>query len=78
MLVYFLTNHRYKQSCSKVGVESSQMYPLHTILDSSVRANSDVGALASKDKGTAAVMLWNYHDAEKQAATANIVMQVNG
>jgi len=67
-----------KMQGQRVAVESSQMYPLQTILDSSVRANSDVGALASKGKGTAAVMLWNYHDADKQAATASIEVQVRG
>jgi xylan 1,4-beta-xylosidase len=67
-----------KMKGERVALESSQMYPLQTILDSSVRTNIDVGGLASKDTGSAAVMLWNYHDADKQATTANIMVQVNG
>jgi xylan 1,4-beta-xylosidase len=67
-----------KMQGERVAVESSQVYPLQTILDSSVRAGSDVGALAVRYKGTAAVMLWNYHDADKHATTANIVVQVSG
>ena len=68
-----------KMKGKRVAVESNSMYPLQTVLDSSIRQQrSDIGALASKDGHTAAVMIWNYHDADKQANTANIQVQVNG
>jgi xylan 1,4-beta-xylosidase len=54
----------------RVQAESDGMYPLQLIVDSSVRGKTDVGALASKDKGTAAIMLWNYHDEDKQGIPA--------
>src|SRR6185436_10304921 len=45
----------------RMEVNSNRMYPLHIVADSSVRGlHTDIGALASKDKRTAAVMLWNY------------------
>ncbi|MBL0740963.1 GH39 family glycosyl hydrolase [Chryseolinea lacunae] len=44
---------------------SNRMYPLKTVLDSSVRKSSDIGALASKTQRHATVMVWNYHDEDK-------------
>jgi xylan 1,4-beta-xylosidase len=39
------------------------MYPPEKILDSSVRGEkTNIGALASADTKTAAIMVWNYHD----------------
>ena len=68
-----------KMKGDRVAAESNSMYPLQAIVDSSIRkANSDVGALASKDSNTTAVMLWNYHDADKQTQTANIQVQIKG
>jgi xylan 1,4-beta-xylosidase len=58
-----------KMSGDRVEVKSERMYPLQMVLDSSIRgARTDIGALASKDKKTAAVMVWNYHDDDKQGA----------
>jgi xylan 1,4-beta-xylosidase len=58
-----------KMSGDRVAVKSERMYPLQMVLDSSIRgAKTDIGALASKDKKTAAVMVWNYHDDDKQGA----------
>lgn len=56
----------------RVEASSNQAYALQTILDSSIRAKNDIGVLASKDKNTAAVMLWNYHDDDKQTPTEEI------
>jgi len=61
----------------RVQVKGNRMYPLHTVADSSVRGlHTDIGALASKDKRTAAVMLWNYHDDDIQNAGVPVNVQV--
>jgi len=57
----------------RVAVASNRMYPLETVLKSSVRGEkSDIGALASKDGKSAAVMVWNYHDEDKQGAAETV------
>jgi xylan 1,4-beta-xylosidase len=62
----------------RVQVKGNQMYTLHTIADSSVRGvHTDIGALATKDKRTAAVMIWNYHDDDIQNAGGVVNVQVN-
>lgn len=62
----------------RVAVTASNMYPLQTILDSSVRATTDIGAIASKGEKTAAVMIWNYHDADTAGLTQTILVTVKG
>ena len=50
---------------ARVKTESNRMYPLQMVLDSSIRGpQTDIGALATKAPKTAAVMVWNYHDAD--------------
>jgi len=51
-----------------VQAESNRMYGLQDVLDSSIRRKPEIGALASKDRRSAAVMIWNYHDEDKQSA----------
>ncbi|WP_460550621.1 GH39 family glycosyl hydrolase [Ferruginibacter profundus] len=47
----------------RVAVDADEMYDLKLIVDSSVRGKkNDIGALASCDKKTGAIMIWNYHD----------------
>jgi len=63
----------------RVKVEGSQMYDLKTALDSSIRGTqTDIGGLASKDKRSAAVMIWNYHDEDIQAAAAPVQVTIKG
>ncbi|MEO8416515.1 MAG: beta-xylosidase [Ginsengibacter sp.] len=62
----------------RVEVKASNMYSLQDILDSSVRGQTDVGALASKEANAAAVMVWNYHDADKQDGICNTKITVSG
>lgn len=51
----------------RLSAQSDRMYPLQTVLDSSIRGKqTDIGALATKDKKSAAVMVWNYHDEDRQ------------
>ena len=56
-----------KMKGQRLKVQSNRMYPLHEVMTSSVRGSTDIGALASKEGNTAAVMVWNYHDEDKQA-----------
>lgn len=68
-----------KMSGKRVAVEGSEMYDLRRIVDSSVRGlQTDIGGLASKDKNTAAVMLWNYHDEDKQGALNPVLVRITG
>jgi xylan 1,4-beta-xylosidase len=55
-----------KMSGKRVQVNSNRMYDLKILLDSSVRREPEIGALASRDNKTASVMIWNYHDEDKQ------------
>ncbi len=62
---------------NRVKVESNRMYTLKMVLDSSVRGKqTDIGALASTDTHTAAVMVWNYHDEDKQAKGEYITLSI--
>jgi xylan 1,4-beta-xylosidase len=63
---------------SRVAVTGSRMYPLQKILASSVREQTDIGGLASKDEHSAAVMVWNYHDDDKQAPAEPVQVSING
>lgn len=56
-----------KMKGQRLKVQSNRMYPLQEVMTGSVRGNTDIGALASKEGNTAAVMVWNYHDEDKQA-----------
>lgn len=63
---------------TQVAAESNRRYALQEVLDSSIRRPlTDVGALASKDHQSAAVMIWNYHDADKKDGTAPVRLLVN-
>jgi xylan 1,4-beta-xylosidase len=54
------------------------MYDLKSFVDSSVRQQTDIGALAAKDKNSVTVMVWNYHDEDKQEAAEKINITLNG
>lgn len=62
----------------RVEVNGNRMYDLKTFVDSSVRGKTDIGGLAAKDKRSATVMIWNYHDEDKQAPAEAIQVQVAG
>jgi xylan 1,4-beta-xylosidase len=63
---------------NKVASKSDRMYSLKSIVDSSVRKGTDIGALASKDKQSAAVMIWNYHDENKQEPGSLVRVNIVG
>ncbi len=63
----------------RVAVKGSQMNDLKKVVDSSVRGmQTDIGALASKDKRSAAVMVWNYHDDDVQSPAVPVAVSING
>jgi xylan 1,4-beta-xylosidase len=68
-----------KMSGKRVEVQSGRMTPLQAIVDSSVRgAETEIGALASIDKKSAGIMVWNYHDLDKQGAGEPVQLSLGG
>ncbi|MBC8054799.1 MAG: beta-xylosidase [Sphingobacteriaceae bacterium] len=65
-----------KMTGKRVEVTGNRMYDLKSVLDSSIRKHTDIGGLASNDKNTAAVMIWNYHDDDKQGAAEPIEVTI--
>jgi len=62
----------------RVAVTGNRMYDLKTFVDSSVRGLPDVGAIAAKDKNSATVMIWNYHDEDKDEPAEDIRINIDG
>ncbi len=62
----------------RVEVKGDRMYPLKAVLDSSIRRNNDIGAMASKGSKDAAVMLWSYHDMDKLPAAEAVSVTLTG
>lgn len=68
-----------KMRGNRVEAISNRMYSLKSVMDSSVRGElTDIGVLASKDKKSAAVMVWNYHDDDKAGPAEQVALTVNG
>lgn len=67
-----------KMGGNRVDATSNRMYPLKTVMDSSIRgAQTDIGVLASKNARSAAVMVWNYHDDDKQGPAEPVTVTIN-
>ncbi len=62
----------------RVSVAGPGMYCLQTIVDSSVRDTTDIGATAAIDKHSATVMLWNYGDDDVTGSPAEIDLEIKG
>jgi xylan 1,4-beta-xylosidase len=67
-----------EMSGERVQATSSGSIPLSTQVETGVRANPDVDALATHDGKQAAVLLWNYHDAEEGGAPEPVSLKVTG
>ncbi|MDB5246609.1 MAG: glycoside hydrolase family 39 [Segetibacter sp.] len=68
-----------KMSGKRADVQSPRMTPLQNIVDSSVRGpQTEIGALASIDKKTAGIMVWNYHDLDLQGAGEPVRLSIGG
>jgi xylan 1,4-beta-xylosidase len=66
-----------KMTGQRVDATSNRMYPLKTVLDSSIRGKTDIGVLATNDAKSAAVMIWNYHDDDEQGAPEQVKLSIN-
>jgi xylan 1,4-beta-xylosidase len=62
----------------RLAVESSSASTLDAIRDAGVRERPDVYALASRTARTIAVLVWNYHDDDLAAASAEIDLTIDG
>jgi xylan 1,4-beta-xylosidase len=62
----------------RVATSSNGQVRLDDIIASGVRGAADVDAFATADARQAAVMLWNYHDAEKAGPSAPASIAVTG
>ncbi|WP_221392807.1 GH39 family glycosyl hydrolase [Dyadobacter sp. NIV53] len=67
-----------KMSGKRAAVTSNRMYVLDSILNTSVRKQSDIGGLAAIDKNTASVMVWNYHDVDETGPAETVKVQMQG
>jgi len=63
---------------TRVAAASSGALGTDAIIADGVRAAPDIDALATADTRSAAVMLWNYHDEEKPAPGAPVMVSVKG
>ncbi|MES2003809.1 MAG: beta-xylosidase [Bacteroidota bacterium] len=67
-----------KMSGKRVTVSGNQAYDYIRIRDSSVRREADINALASMDKKTASIMVWNYHDEDVPAPASPVELTIRG
>ena len=64
---------------TRVATASSGALGLNRIMHSGVRSESDVDALATRSNGnTAAIMLWNYHDADGSGPVVPVSVTIAG
>ncbi len=62
----------------RVRAESSGQVALEKIVGEGVRATPDVGALASTDDDRLSVLLWHYHDDDRDGPDAEIDLEIRG
>ena len=62
---------------TRVETRSNRMYDLKTVLDSSIRKDAEIGAIATKDKNEVCVMVWNYHDEDRQSPAETILIHID-
>jgi len=66
-------------SGTRVEVSGNQAYNYKTICDAGVRGEqTDLNALATKDEGNIAVLLWNYHDNDIQGIGSPVKLTIHG
>ena len=63
---------------NRVAVHSDGAVPMETLLRTGVRERPDIDGLATRGDGNAAVMLWNYHDAEQTAEPSAVDVKISG
>ena len=63
---------------SRVSTSSTGGLSLDEVRDKSVRGQPDISALASRDRRSAAVLVWNYHDDDLPAPAADVLLTIDG
>lgn len=63
---------------NRVAVTSNGAVPLETQVRTGVREAADVDGLASAQSRSAAVLVWNYHDADEPAPESPVQIAVRG
>jgi xylan 1,4-beta-xylosidase len=63
---------------SRVSTSSTGGLSLEEVRDKSVRGQPDISALASRDRRSAAILVWNYHDDDLPAPAADVLLTVDG
>jgi xylan 1,4-beta-xylosidase len=67
-----------KMSGKRLAVEGNQQYNFLRVRDSSIRRAADIGGLASSDKKSTCVMVWNYHDNDTIAPASTVEVRIKG
>ncbi len=67
-----------KPGAEWVATVSSGALPLEQVVTESVAGAPDVNAVATRNGGEVDVLLWNYHDADVEAAPAEVHLGVDG
>jgi len=68
-----------KMRGNRVAVSGDLAYDFKAIRDSSVRRpQTDINALAARDKDTITVLLWNYHDDDIQGVGSPVELTIQG
>jgi xylan 1,4-beta-xylosidase len=67
-----------KMGGQRVSAQSSAEVGLEAILKAGVRANPDVGTLASREDKKLSVLLWHYHDDDVPGPDAAVDLSVGG
>lgn len=62
----------------RVAAESTGSLSVEEVRDHGVREGPDIGALATRDEGSVAVLVWNYHDDDLPAPDADVVVTLEG
>jgi xylan 1,4-beta-xylosidase len=65
-------------SGDRVSTASNGQVPLDSILESGVRADADIDAMATRGDREAAVLLWNYHDVDEPASASLTTLRIEG
>ncbi len=63
---------------NRLAAESTDALSLDSILQSGVRQDADVGALATRKDREINILVWNYHDDDLPAADAAVELAVKG
>jgi xylan 1,4-beta-xylosidase len=65
-------------SGNRVQTTSTSAVPLDTLISTGVRENADIDAFATEGERQAAVLVWNYHDAEGSGPDAPVSVRIAG